>query len=108
MGKIKCISVKLESLVSISDKAYLARSFDGREDVIPKSQVFGDDWEVTKCSAYWISAWIMSKKDLQYSGKKVAWFNSDTGRIEPNIEIVKHVPEKIEIINVEPNKNLIR
>ncbi len=72
--KTKVISVRLQSLVSISDKAYKATAFDGSEAIIPKSQVFGQDWDVQKSDAYWISSWILEQKDLQYSDKKVAWF----------------------------------
>ena len=108
--KTKVISVRLESLVSISDKAYKAKSFDGHEDIIPKSQVFGIDYDVQKSDAYWISEWIMEKKSLQYSNKKVAWFNQVTGRIEPNYEIIieHHIPEHKEPINIKPNASLTR
>ena len=71
--KTLCYSVRLESLVSISDKAYLAKCFDGSSDVIPKSQVFGFDPQAKKSDAYWISAWILAKKKIQYSRKKVKW-----------------------------------
>lgn len=70
MSKVKCYSVRLESLISISDKCFLARGFDGSEDLIPKSQVFGQDYDVTKSDAYYISAWILSKKKITYSIKK--------------------------------------
>lgn len=73
--RIKCLSVKLESLVNITDKACLARSFDGSEAIIPKSQIFGRDYEVIKNEAYWIAEWILKKKKIQYSSKKVQWFN---------------------------------
>ncbi|MEL7600567.1 MAG: hypothetical protein AAGU18_10790 [Proteiniphilum sp.] len=75
--KIKCISVRLESLVSISDKAFKARDFSGNEDIIPKSQVYGQDWDVIKSEAYWISAWVLEKKEI-ITGKKFAWFDSET------------------------------
>lgn len=41
--KTKCYSVRLASLVSISDKAYKATAFDGSTAIIPKSQEFGQD-----------------------------------------------------------------
>ena len=84
--KTKCCSVRLQSLVSISDKAYKATAFDGSEAVLPKSQVFGPDYEISKSDAYWIASWILEKKELQYSGKKIGWFNPDNGRIEPNMD----------------------
>ena len=62
--RVKCYSVRLESFVSISDKAYKATCFDGTTDIIPKSQVFGRDWDVMKSEAWWISAWILEKKNL--------------------------------------------
>lgn len=105
--KTKCYSVRLNGLVSISDKAYKAYAFDGSEDIIPKSQVFGMDWDVQKSEAYWIAAWILEKKNIQYSRKKVAWFDSETGKQLPTYIIRKHIPEKVkkEVIH---DKNLER
>lgn len=77
MGKVKCYSVRLESLTEISEKAYKAVAFDGSTAIIPKSQVFGKDYEVQKSDAYWISEWILQQKSLQYSRKKVQWFSRD-------------------------------
>lgn len=108
--KTKCCSVRLVRLVSISDKAYKATAFDGSEAVLPKSQVFGLDYEVSKSEAYWIASWILEKKELQYSGKKIGWFNPDSGRMEPNIEttIEKHIPEPIQPITIEADADLTR
>lgn len=77
MAKIKCYSVRLESLTSISDKAYKAVAFDGSSAIIPKSMVFGEDHEVEKSDAYWIAAFILEKQEcsLQFSYKKVKWIN---------------------------------
>ena len=77
MKKIKCCSVKLESLIRISDKAFKARSYDGSVDIIPSSCVFGQDFEVQKSNAYWIAAWILPKKEIQYSSKKIKWFDHE-------------------------------
>lgn len=108
--KTKCYSVRLQSLVSISDKAYKATAFDGSTAIIPKSQVFGDDYDVQKSEAYWISAWILEQKELQYSHKKQGWYNPDTRRVEPHysIEVETHVPAKIEAKNIEPDADLTR
>ncbi len=106
--KTKCYSVRLESLVNISDKAFKACSFNGSEDIIPKSQVFGRDWDVIKSEAYWIAAWILEKKNIQYSTKKEAWFDSDTGKMLPTYTFVKHTPQKVENYEVKPDKNLVR
>ena len=106
--KTKCYSVRLEGLVSISDRAYKAIAFDGSEDIIPKSQVFGQDWEVTKSEAYWISAWILEKKSIQYSSKKEAWFDTESGKQLPTYEFTKHIPKKVEKINIEPDADLTR
>lgn len=108
--KTKVISVRLQSLVSISDKAYKATSFDGSCDILPKSQVFECDYDVQKSDAYWISEWIMEKKNLQYSNKKIAWYNHETHKIEPNYEITieHHIPEQKKPINSSPDANLIR
>lgn len=96
--RVKCYSVRLESLVSISDKAYKATSFDGSTDIIPKSQVFGRDWDVTKSEAWWISAWILEKKSLQYSQKKAAEFDSETSKMLPTVTVERHRPDKMGIV----------
>ncbi len=93
-GKTLCISVRLESLVSISEKAYKARSFDGSEDILPKSCVLGQDYEVQKSDAYWISAWILPKKKLQYSPKKQVWFD-ENGKQLPTYSSVHHKPSSV-------------
>ncbi len=94
--KTKCYSVRLSSLVSISDKAYKATAFDGSTDIIPKSQVFGTDYDVQKSEAYWIAAWFLEKEDvkLQCSFKKEAWFDKETGDMLPTYHIEHHSPEK--------------
>jgi hypothetical protein len=91
--KVLCYSVRLSSLTSISEKAVLATAFDGSEAVLPKSQVFGQDYEVSKSEAYWISEWILRQKSLQYSGKKEAWFDKATGKKLPTYIVEKHKPE---------------
>ncbi len=106
--KTKCYSVRLQSLVSISDRAYKATAFDGSEAILPKSQVMAEDYEVQKSDAYWISAWILEKKELQYSDKKEAWFDSETGRMMPTYTVEKHKPAKVEPQNSEPHAVLIR
>lgn len=90
--RTKCYSVRLESLVSITDRAYKAMAFDGSEAILPKSQVFGHDYDVQKSDAYWIAAWILEKKDLQYSEKKEAWFDSETGEMLPSYSVEHHKP----------------
>lgn len=91
---VKCLSVRLESLVKISDKAYSARAFDGSESIIPASQVFGHDFDVNKSDAYWISEWILRQKPIQYSHKKEAWFDSETRKMLPTYTVEKHKPTK--------------
>ena len=94
--KTKCYSVRLSSLVSISDKAYKATAFDGSTTIIPKSQVFGTNYDVQKSEAYWIAAWFLEKEDvkLQCSFKKEAWFDKKTGDMLPTYRIEHHSPEK--------------
>lgn len=108
MSKIKCYSVRLDSLTSISDKAYKATAFDGSTAIIPKSMVMGLDYDVQKSNAYWISAWILQQKDLQYSTKKEAWFDRDTGKMLPTYTIEKHIPAKVEPVKTQPDESLTR
>lgn len=88
-----CYSVRLKSLVEISGKAYRATAFDGSTDIIPASQVFGRDYDVNKSEAYWISAWILSRKNIQYSDKKQAWFDEDR-HLLPTYTVEHHTPNK--------------
>lgn len=93
--KTLCYSVRLKELRPVSEKAYLAVSFDGSSDIIPASQIFGQDLDVEKSEAYWISAWILDKKSLAYSRKKESWFDED-GRQLPTYTVERHQPEKID------------
>jgi hypothetical protein len=106
--KTLCYSVRLSSFVEISDKCYKAVGFDGSESLIPKSQYFGIDYDVQKSEAHWISSWILEKKDLVYSQKKKAWFNSDTGRMEPHFEIETHEPTPIAPVESKPHGDLTK
>lgn len=105
--KTLCYSVRLESLTRISEKAYKAASFDGSTDIIPASQVFGRDYEVMKSDAYWIAAWILQKKNIQYSGKKQAWFD-ENGHQLPIYIIERHTPEKREAVESNEINDLKR
>lgn len=98
MRNVKCYSVRLKSLVRISDKAFRAECFDGSSDIIPASQVIGPDFDIEKSEAWWITAWILEKKSIQYSAKKVAFFD-DNGRMLPTYTVEKHVPERKEKID---------
>ena len=80
--KTKCYSVRLDSLVQISDKCYLATAYDGSEDYIPAKFIFGYDPAVQKSNAYWIAAWILERKKLQYSAKKEARLKQLSGLAE--------------------------
>jgi hypothetical protein len=110
MRNIHCYSVRLQSLTSISDKAFKAKSFDGSEDVIPKSCVFGLDNDVQKSEAYWIASWLLEKKHIQYSRKKEGWFNPKLGVVLPPIVTVieKHIPTKVEPIMPKVDASLTR
>lgn len=105
--KTLCYSVRLSSLTRISEKAYKAVSFDGSTDIIPASQVFGRDYDVMKSDAYWIAAWILPKKSIQYSGKKHAWFDED-GHQLPTYTIERHTPEKREAVTSNEINDLKR
>lgn len=105
MGKrIKCYSVRLQSLEAISAKCYKATAFDGSTALVPMSQVFNSDREVEKSEAYWIAAWFIDKPDLglQVSKKKIGWFDHASGRMLPNYTVERHVPEPKEAVERGP------
>ena len=60
--KTLCVSVKVKDYQIITDKAVKIICFDGSEAIIPKSQIFGPDFDSKKSDAYWIAAWILEKK----------------------------------------------
>lgn len=104
--KVKCYSVRLKSLTPLSAKAYLAEAFDGSSDVIPASQIFGQDFDVSKSDAYWISEWILQKKELQYSSKKIGWFDSESRKMLPTYTVERHTPEHKDAVASNEIKNL--
>lgn len=73
-GDILCVSVRLQSMYRISDKAFKAIDFNGNEDILPASQVFGPDYDVVKSEAWWVAKWILSKKKITWTDKKQRWF----------------------------------
>jgi hypothetical protein len=85
-----------------------AVAFDGSEAILPRSQVFQQDYSVTKSEAYWISAWILKQKQLQYSTKKEATFDSVTRKEVPTWTIEKHEPTILEPLKNNTIKNLKR
>lgn len=104
----KCYSVRLKSLTQISDKCYKVVAFDGSEAMIPVSQIFGIDYEVNKSDSYWISSWILDQKKLQFSRKKIGWYDPEAGQVLPNLTIEHHIPNKKEVKQNDPDANLIR
>ena len=103
----KCFSVRLESFIQISPKCYKAVAFDGSEALIPASQYYGQDFDVSKSEAHWITAWILEKKTLQYSCKK--WTNfSKTGKNIGQIEFTHHTPKKLDANTITHDKNLAK
>lgn len=77
--KKKCYSIRLKEFVQISEKAYRAIAYDGTSTIIPASQYFGEDTETTKSKGYWITEWILKKKNIQHKlhDPKIAWFDND-------------------------------
>ena len=96
--RVECYSVRVSEMYLISPKAYKVVSFDGSSDIIPASCVYGQDYEVIKSDAYWIAAWVLRQKKIQYSSKKVAWFDKDTKRKLPTYTIEKHHPGVINAV----------
>jgi hypothetical protein len=92
--KTKCYSVKLDNFYPISKKCFLAVDYSGNESLIPKSQFFGVDGDICG-NAYWISEWILSKKNLSYSRKRAAWHDKKTGLVSPHFEVITHKPKEI-------------
>lgn len=105
--RTKCYSVRLESLIKITPKAYKAVAYDGSEAVIPASQVMGRDWDVASSEAYWIAAWVLEKSRLQYSGKKEAWFDENRRQL-PTYTVQRHRPERMQPLEDNSVKELER
>lgn len=98
--KTKCHLVKIKSIVSHGG-AYLIEDYNGNSDFFPKSTVF----ENYHNNEVYIAIWILEKKSITYSRKKVYWHDSKTNKITPhiNIEVIKVTPKKVEF---DPNKSV--
>lgn len=94
-------------MLNRSGISYTASDFTGNTDCIPCSHVFGQDYDVQKSDAYWISAWILEKKNIQYSEKKQAWFD-EHGKMLPTYHVEHHNPKRVEPKNIEPDATLTR
>jgi len=111
---ILCYSVKVKEIYSISDKCLKVVCFDGSSDLIPVSQYYGRDWDVEKSESHWISAWILERKDLQYSPKKSAEFEREeheyllTQKRSREIIIETHIPLDKSKAKVEHDSSLFR
>lgn len=97
MSRTLCYSVRCAGIRKISPKAVLITSFDGSEDVFPKSQIFGVNYEVAKSEAVWVAAWILEKKSIQYSSKKAAYFDSESRKRLTDIQVIKHRAAPVEV-----------
>lgn len=108
--KTKVYSVRLQHLTQITSKCWKAIDWQNTEFLIPDSQYFGRDYDVTKSDAYWIACWIIEKEEckLQVSTKKIGWYNPQKGIVEPPIEIIveHHTPEKINPVENNTIKEL--
>lgn len=89
-----CCSVRVAELKNISAKAVKITCHDGSSDIFPKSGIFGQDYEVLKCDAYWIAKWLLQKKSITYSDKKQAWC-ADDGTVS-HVSFVTHIPTYVE------------
>ena len=105
MKKIKVISVRLKSFEPISDKCFKAIDFNGNEELIPASQFYGSDNEITKSEAVWLSEWILKQKNITFSDKKSAWIID--GKLK-KVSISVHVPKKIEPQSPNIDDSLLR
>ena len=108
--KVKCYSVKIKELKDISEKAFKITCFDGSSDIFPKSAVYDIDDSRAAGNSIWIAAWILEKRNIQYSTKKVGYFNTETREIEHATRTIikKHIPEKIEVKEASIDNDLIR
>lgn len=111
--KTKCYSVRLKNLTQISPKCWKAEDWQGNKFLIPDSQYFGQDYDVSKSEAHWLASWLIDKEDcnLMVSTKKIGWYNPINRRVEPNviIEVIKTTPAKVEFDNNQyPDESLIK
>lgn len=91
----KAYSVRVASVEDISPKAVRLTAFDGSSDIFPKSAIFGEDLEVTRYAALWVAAWILPKKELQFSTKKVAFFGGRGQMRRFVVQAEEHKPERV-------------
>lgn len=68
------LSVKLNSVRSISEKAVIIETIEGDTAVIPKSQIMGFAKHPKGCECLWITEWILKKKNIRYSYNDKGYF----------------------------------
>lgn len=106
--RVVCHRVRLKELISISDKCYKAVCFDGKSDLIPKSQVYEIELTSKDILEVWLPEWILHQKKLQYSPTHKREYDKGTGKQIPKVEIIKNIPQKITNLKQEPDNELIR
>lgn len=110
--KTRAISIRLKSLIEISPKCYKAEDWQNNSALIPKSQVFCQDYEVQKSDAWWVAEWFVLKEEfkLMVSIDKRAWYNPATGKIEPNYdtEFEHHIPLALDKSKITHDDSLTR
>lgn len=101
---IKCFCIKAKSIVDISAKCLKVSDYNGNEELIPKSQVYGFSDGNSQC--IWIAAWLVEKRTLTYSAKKEGWFDANGNNYSAITE--KIVPEEVSPSKVEEIAELLR
>lgn len=102
-----CYSVRVESIVRYGN-AYKVRTFDGQEDFIPAQFVYERDLDVEKSEAWWISAWILERKHVQYSAKKSASFDRQTRQQMSTRVVERHKAERMQPVESNEIEELRR
>lgn len=101
--KTKCFLVRTAEFRPISDKAAVVRTFDGATCTVPLSQYC---IEPTEENGVWIAAWLLERSPLQYSTKRIGWYNEATGRVQEQRGAIRHVPGHIDPISPDTSKFL--
>ena len=101
----KCFCIKAKSIVDISAKCLKVSDYNGNEELIPKSQVYGFS-DGGNTQSIWIAAWLVEKRSLNYSTKKEGWFDASGNNYCSVTE--KIIPEEVMPSEVEEITELLR
>jgi hypothetical protein len=111
--KIICYILRFKDIADVSDLAVKITDYSGNNDIFPKSQLF----DTFEDNTVLVPKWLLMQKSLIYSAKKRYLIDTEIAhkiynlktlvRYNP-VEIVTHVPAKVDFEQSNPDETLCK